>query len=119
MSITYEIYNKVIQYLNGDIKLSDLENWIVPNLERVVNLPPSPERDLAGEIELGLSEMTAGHRTENEFKTELRELLQSSIIEFETRQTVISRGLVDTELTTIDASIPADSSTIEYDIIRV
>jgi len=99
MNITSEIYKKVIEYLNNEIRLPDLENWLLSNLGQILNLPSSPARDLAGDIELGLAEMSNGHRTESEFKSIMRDLIRYGDIlifdEIATSPYSISTGTVN------------------------
>ncbi len=80
MNITSEIYKKVTEYLNNEIPLSQLENWLLPNLGQILNLPPCSARDLAGDIELGLAEISNSQRTESEFRAMMRDLIGSSDI---------------------------------------
>ena len=66
--------------MNNEIRLPDFENWLLSNLGQILNLPPSPVQDLVGDIELGLAEMSNGHRTESKFKSMMRNLIVSSNI---------------------------------------
>lgn len=118
MNITSEIYKKVIEYLNNEIRLPDLENWLLSNLGQILNLPPSPARDLAGDIELGLAEMSNGHRTESEFKSMLGNLIEcGDIVIFDdvaTSPYSISTGTVNPAPILLPGPIPYAASDISY-----
>ena len=75
--ITSEIFYKAYQYLNGEISLSKLEDWVESRFGLFVALPQGPARDLYGAIELGLAEMSIGHRSEDEFRALVREFIKS------------------------------------------
>ena len=77
MDITSEIFVKVYQYLNREIGLEELEDWIVPRSVLLLGLPHCTAYELAGEIDLGLAEMSSGQRTEDEFRALLREFVKS------------------------------------------
>ncbi|MGB2800631.1 MAG: hypothetical protein WBC82_12400 [Dehalococcoidia bacterium] len=80
MNITSEFYRRVIQYLNDEISVIQLEDWFLPNFDQILTLPDCPPRDLAGDIQLALAEMSNGDRTEAELKALIRELIESSDI---------------------------------------
>ena len=77
MRVTSNIFEKVSDYLENVITLEELEDWMAPNLGLFLSLPPNDASELAGAIELGLAEMTKGHRTEEEFKTLIKEFIKS------------------------------------------
>jgi len=118
MKTTSELYEKAIQYLNNEISLAELENWLVPRLGEVLALPTGLELDLAGEIELGLSEMSGGHLKEDDFKNELLRLLQAAEIETEPVLSVVIRsGQTNTDILELEAAIPTGPAVIRYDIL--
>ena len=80
MNITSDLYKKVIQYLNDEISVTQFENWFLPNFGEILSLPDCPPRDLAGDIQLALAEMSNGDRTEAELKALIRDLIESSDI---------------------------------------
>ncbi|MDO8577808.1 MAG: hypothetical protein Q7R50_01350 [Dehalococcoidales bacterium] len=71
VSITSELYFKVNQYLSDEIPLFEFEDWFYANLGELVGLPPSNELVLAGEIQLGLSELGNEDITEGQFRKNL------------------------------------------------
>ena len=81
MEATPDIFSKVSDYLEYRITLEELEDWLVRNLGLFLS-PPSKEApddasELAGTIELGLAEMSKGHRTEEEFRALVGEFIRS------------------------------------------
>lgn len=72
-----EILDRTHAYLNGDITLHDLENWLVPHLELLLAQRGSMTYLLAGAIELGLAEMSAGDIDEGAFREQLRAFLSA------------------------------------------
>lgn len=116
MTITSEIYRNTIRYLNNEIQLSDLENWIVPNLDKLLLLPEGPERDLAGEIELGLAEMINGHLDEHEFRETLLRLVEASEVEI---LPSLLKAQTSAELIELDATTPEETTITVYDIAAV
>ena len=77
MEVASTIFKKVSDYLEHKITLEELEDWLAPNLGLFLSLPPNDASELAGTIELGLAEMTEGHRTEAEFRTLVKEFVGS------------------------------------------
>lgn len=77
MEVTSNIFKKVSDYLEHHITLEQLEEWLAPNLGVFLSLPPNDASELAATIELGLAEMTKGHRTEEEFQTLVKEFIRS------------------------------------------
>ncbi len=71
-TITSEFYVKITQYLRGEISLSAFEDWFYCNLGDIIALPPSAELHLAGEIQLGLAEMSNGDMAEDQFRGNLK-----------------------------------------------
>ena len=113
MNITSGIYKKVVQYLNNEITLSQFEDWFLPNLGQILSLPSCPTLDLAGEIELGLAEMSSGHRTETEFSTMLRNVIESNetfiLHEPAKSKYFISTGTINTAPIIREETTPADT----------
>lgn len=67
------IFDKVNRYLAGEIGIPDLETWVVAHIGEVLSDPRSTAYQLAGTIELGLAELSAGDINEQEFRELLRE----------------------------------------------
>ena len=74
--ITSELSNIVDRYLQKNITVEELEDWIVARFQLFFSLPPSSTSEFVAGIELGLAEMSNGSRTEEEFRNMLRELLR-------------------------------------------
>jgi uncharacterized protein YlxP (DUF503 family) len=72
-----EIITKVSQYLDHQITLSELEEWIVSSLSYLVSLAPSTVQELVGTVELGLAEMSNGSRSEDEFRDMLQNFVRA------------------------------------------
>jgi len=68
MSTSFEIFSKVNEYMESQVTLCDLESWLVNMLPIYLVTPNSSAAELAGLIELGLSEIKAGIRTERGFR---------------------------------------------------
>lgn len=80
------IFWKVGQYLEGEIDLEALEDWLVPLLPVFLSLPDdSTAAQLVGVIELGRAEMS------NEIidEDELRESIQSFLASLDTIHTFV------------------------------
>lgn len=118
MNITSEIYKKVIQYLNNEISLSQFEDWFLPNLGQILSLPSCPAVDLAGDIELGLAEMSDGNLTESAFRSVMRNILESGT-EFVFGEPItsafsISTSTGDPSAILLDDTIPPSVSDVIY-----
>ena len=109
MNITSELYKKIIQYLNGEISVTQLEDWFLPNFGQIINLPDCPPRDLAGDIQLALAEMSNGDRTEAEMKGLIRDLIgRSDIVICESAPYSVSAGTTNPAPIILDSSIFSD-----------
>jgi hypothetical protein len=71
------LLNKVMDYLNERISLDDLDEWIVENLLAFV--PPRKDTlsELAGRIQLWISELRRGDRVESEVRQLIQDYLSS------------------------------------------
>lgn len=80
--MTSELLSVIDQYVEGAITLEQLEDWLVARLVTLFRLPLSEPQatELVAAVELGLAEMSTGTRTEDEFRSLLRALLQRSQI---------------------------------------
>lgn len=65
----------VYAYLDESISLRELSEYLIPHLPRLFSLPEAADADLAATIELGLAEISAGHRSEDGFRQMLMEYL--------------------------------------------
>ena len=73
MSTSIEIYSKVGEYLSRTITLQELESWLVDMWPTFLQNSDSAVSELAAFIELCLSEINAGIRTERSLKTLLKQ----------------------------------------------
>ena len=64
MFTSIELLTRVGDYLERRITLRDLESWLVPRLPLYLQNPSSNIAEIVGTIELCLSELNAGIRTE-------------------------------------------------------
>lgn len=76
--ITSELFIIVDKYVQKNISLEELEDWIVPRLPFFFRLPLSQASEFVAGIELGLAEISNGSRTEEEFRNMLSELLREA-----------------------------------------
>lgn len=81
MEATPDIFKKVYDYLEYSITLEELEDWLVRNLGLFISPPsedaPDDASEIAGTLELGLAEMSKGHRTEEEFRALVEEFIRN------------------------------------------
>jgi hypothetical protein len=117
MNITSELYKKLIQYLNDEISLTQFEDWFLSNFGQIINLPDCPPRDLAGDIQLALAEMSNGDRTETEMKGLIRGLIESSdIVICESAPYSVLAGTANPAPIILDSSIFSDVG-VTYDAV--
>ena len=77
ITLVSSFYYQIFSYVNGNRSLNDFENWIVAHLDQLLSVSDSDTRELVNVEELGRAEMSEGHRTEDEFKEELRQFIRS------------------------------------------
>lgn len=58
--ISFELLNKIQQFINKEISVQELEEWIVPRMHLLLVPAESDEADLVATIELGLAEIGEG-----------------------------------------------------------
>lgn len=75
MQLTSELYAIADRFITGKVTLTQLEEWLVPWLVELLDLPSSSARDLVGCILGSLAEMGDGILTEAELRERLRELV--------------------------------------------
>ena len=117
MNITSTVYDMVMRYLNNVIELSALEDWFMANLGEILELPPCPAKDLAAEVELGLSEISNGAVSEDKFKVELRALVAGS--EFFTFGQTKSSYSISTGSSVTPQHAEAGQSAFTYQTVQV
>ena len=77
--LSYELNEKITKYLNQEISLPELEEWIVPRLPYFLQLPQSGDAEVISAFELGLAEMTNGTKTEAGFNELLTQALSEQV----------------------------------------
>jgi hypothetical protein len=100
--MSFELSSRLQDYLRRRATLQDMESWLVPRLPLYLDNPDSAAGQLAGAIELLLSELQAGLRTERSLRTALgryrRELqtiwIQYPGVECENTATSSTSGLL-------------------------
>jgi len=113
MNITSELYKKIIQYLNDEISVTKLEDWFLPNFGLILSLPDCPPRDLAGDIQLALAEMSNGNRTEAELKALIKDIIESSdIVICASTPYSVSAGTTNPAPIIMDSSILSDAGVV-------
>jgi hypothetical protein len=75
-----DIVNQISRYLNNEIQVGELEDWVVRNLPGLLKYPGSTAFDLAGTVELGLAELSIGEISEADFKSMLKGAAARSVI---------------------------------------
>ena len=71
-----ELLAKIDGYVEAFITLEELEDWLTPRFPALFRLPLSDAAELAAPVEHGLAEMSNGTLSEEEFRTQLRRLLE-------------------------------------------
>jgi hypothetical protein len=76
-TLVSNFYDQVLKYVNGQLSLEKFEHWLVGALDQLLSTPWQEVNELVNTIELNRAEMSQGHRTEAEFKEELRQFLET------------------------------------------
>jgi hypothetical protein len=79
--LSFDLSNKVTEFVESVITMSDLEEWLVPRLPMFLTDPHSDNSDVVAAIELGLAEVSNGIKTVDEFRHELRQVLRERIVQ--------------------------------------
>jgi hypothetical protein len=77
--ISFQLHEKVIRYLQDEIEIEQLEEWLAPRLSDFFQIPDSSDARVVSTIELGLAEMGDGILSLEEFHIMLSEELQKEI----------------------------------------
>ncbi len=78
METDFDLVARATQYLDQQINLEDLEEWLFPRLPFFFSLPTDDAASkLASAIELGRAEMSSSLIEEDEFRESVRALLDS------------------------------------------
>lgn len=80
MEIYWNIRSIFDRYLSHELDLRHLEDEFIPLVPRLAMLPADhPASSLASRVELVLAEMSNGHRSEDDLRGALREMLPMSV----------------------------------------
>jgi len=74
--ISFELRDRVYQFVDGEISAAQLEEWMVPRLRLLLESVESADADVVAAIELGLAEMSDGIRTEAQFRDLMKQVLR-------------------------------------------
>ena len=72
------LFQKATEYVDGTIDLQELEVWLLPNLENILDAGNENSIALAKLIEGGAIEIQAGLSSRKKLSQELKKLLSSS-----------------------------------------
>ncbi len=78
--LSSKLRRKIIQFLENAITIEEFEDWYVARLPLLVADPYSVNSDLVSAIELGLAELNAGIRDENNLRQFLEEALRQAAV---------------------------------------
>lgn len=101
-------YDQVFKYISDQLYLEKFEHWLVANLDELLSTSLPDVSEFVNIIELGRAEMSEGHRTEKEFKEELRRFLRN-------HPTIAAEfgGTINVVTTSSSATQSADQVTVE------
>ena len=74
--LSSELSNKILEFVESSITMSQLEEWLVPRLPFFLRTPNSADADVVSAVELGLAEVSSRIRTNEEFRNYLRHVLR-------------------------------------------
>ena len=66
--LSYEFKDVIFEFIQSNITVQQLEEWLVPRLPTLIKEQDSSDADVVATIELGLAEMSDGIRTEEDFR---------------------------------------------------
>lgn len=75
--LSAELRDKLRDFVESNIRISDLEEWLVPRLPFFLRFPNSTDADVVSAVELGLAHMANSITTKDEFRDYLKQLLQA------------------------------------------
>ena len=75
--IEEQLFQKAIEYVDGNIDLRELEEWLLPNLETILDHGNDESIALAELLEVGAIELQVGVSSKEALVSELRKLLTS------------------------------------------
>jgi len=74
--LSSELSNKILEFVESSITMSQLEEWLVPRLPFFLRIPDSADADIVSAVELGLAEVSSEIRTIEGFRNYLRYVVQ-------------------------------------------
>jgi len=99
--ISSVLRDKILEFTQKRISISDLEEWLVPQIPSMISDPDSTEADLVAAIELGLAEFEEGIRSNDDLIRFFEQVLSEN--------TVISVNLSKTIVGSSNATSPNGS----------
>lgn len=118
MSSADQLYSKLGEYLERRSSLRDLESWLAPRLPVYLDSPASAAGQTAGAIELLLSELADGIRTERSLRMALKRYTASQLVAWFRYTDDASESVTSSEVaqpvTTHDPLNPSPSWRIEF-----
>lgn len=103
--ISSALRDKILEFTQKRISLSDLEEWLVPQIPILISDPDSAESDLVAAIELGIADSEAGIRSSEDLIRFFEQVLSEN--------TVISVNLSKTVTGSSNAASPSGSYSSE------
>lgn len=76
---TSQFNEKNRQNLEGEINISDLEEWYTPRLKSLLAFPDSDHAQMISEIEMGMVDLQIKTITQDHLKKRVREKLSPTI----------------------------------------
>jgi hypothetical protein len=74
--LSFELTDKILQYVDSTITIAQLEDWLVPRLPFLARNSEGEDSDLVAAVELGLAELGNGIRSEDNLRNFLRKVIQ-------------------------------------------
>ena len=74
--LSLELKDQLDSYLNFEITIEQLEDWLAVKTPSLIDDPDSDDAELTAAIELGLAEINADIRTEEEFRLLMKDELK-------------------------------------------
>ena len=74
--LSNELREKLLDFSEKAISIEQVEEWLVPRMPDFLQSPYSADSDVIAAFELGLAELDSGTRTEEEFRSLVKEALQ-------------------------------------------
>ncbi|MFC2069747.1 hypothetical protein ACFLTB_01030 [Chloroflexota bacterium] len=105
MTTSIAIFSKVNDYLEKRLSLWELESWLASMLNIYLSNPNSEAAELAGAIELGLSEINDNVKTERGLRRSLRDLLKDEPINSVSYQDYYEKTFAYSDVSTTDATV--------------